>query len=280
MYERTHSSFLPGDNRFGAMWRPRTGRTPPSGRLHTPWRKRLCRLAAVVTAATLCLSTLSLSAAESPRVTLISTEIPAYIEEDSGAYRAFFDQAGALAGVSVEYRLMPWIRAVTRAERSTDLMIFPLTRNAEREARFTWLAKLSEVSIGFAAIDRSIDTLEEARTLSTVIVWRGSSMEAFLKEHGFTNLFGVSDTTTILSLLKQGRAAAWFGVLDEARSIIGQADDLTLGEPVHTDTVWLAGGKEHVTSQSADFVRMVDILRDRGLLRDLVAKHTDPGVGS
>ena len=222
----------------------------------------------------------SAEAEENRNVTLVSTEIPAYISADGGAYREFFEQAAARAGVELNIRLIPWIRAVKRAERSEDLMIFPLTRNAEREDRFTWLAKLSDVSTGFATLNEKIDTLEQGRALSTVIVWRGSSMESFLQKNGFTNLFGVSDSKTILSLLKQGRAAAWFGVLDEARSVVGTGDELILGAPVNSNTVWLAGGKNHRRENSIDFVRMVDDLRDKDLLRDLIAKYHSDGLGS
>lgn len=240
-------------------------------------RRVFQRLCAAIVLASLPISIAAFHAtASAEAVKLISTEIPGYVSKTGGAYRDFFSAAAEDAGVELDITLVPWVRAVSRAERSDDLMIFPFSRTAEREPRFHWAAELDSVETGFAAIGREVDSLEAAKSLSTIIVWRGSSQEAFLKSEGFTNLFSVSDAKTIFSLLAQGRATAWFGVLAEANATISQdanAADIRLGRPIYADTVWLAGGRKLQTEKYRAFLNAIARLRDEGLLKELIAKY-------
>ena len=187
------------------------------------------------------------TAAQDKVVKIVTTEIPGFVEKDGGGqFMDFFRKAADKTGFSIELQLMPWQRAVRRVERSRDSMIIPFSRTPEREDRFTWGAIFNEVHNGFVSVEKIVNTLDEGRKLETVIVWKGSSQEAFLQENGFDNLYPVSSADTIFSLLKTGRATAWYGVLEEARSTI--ADDetsqtLLLGTPVNSEGVWIAGGK-------------------------------------
>ncbi|MGB1026966.1 MAG: hypothetical protein ACPGYL_10460, partial [Rhodospirillaceae bacterium] len=85
------------------------------------------------------------------------------------------------------------------------------------------------------------------------------------EQAGFENLYPVSSADTILSLLKTGRAAAWYGVLAEARSTIAQSseyDDLTMGAVVDSEQVWLAGPASLDPAPYGAFAEEVERLRD------------------
>ena len=122
-------------------------------------------------------------------IRLISAENPGGLleirdEKIIGAYPSFFHEASTRSGVSIDYRIVPWVRAVKETEQSDSLMLFPFTRTAARENRFTWITPLKEDPICFASGEAQINSLEEARKLKRVMVWRGTSQQAFLDRAG------------------------------------------------------------------------------------------------
>lgn len=73
---------------------------------------------------------------------LISTELTrGQLEQKDGkyigSYAAFFSKASKRSGVQIDYRIVPWTRAVKETERSDNLLLFPFSRTQERENRFT-----------------------------------------------------------------------------------------------------------------------------------------------
>lgn len=231
------------------------------------------KLATTVAAAVAMLWPINAKTAEP--LMFLTTEIPGYVTKDGGAYRSMIETAAQSTGVDVSFRLMKWVRAVERVEKSDRQLIIPFSRTAEREDRFQWATPLNDVRVGFVTLDDSVDSLEEAKSLNHVIVWKGSSNADYLIEQGLTNLFPVSDSETIMQMLLSGRGSAWFGVLDEAHSFLSQdgGAPLVLGEPIFADRVWIAGGAAFNPSPYRDFFAEVDRLREAGFVSDHLATH-------
>jgi len=222
---------------------------------------------------------LSARAAEDS-VHLVSTEIQGGLlekqgEEVVGAYAEFFHEASARSDVRVDYRIVPWARAVKETERSTDLLLFPFTRTEERESRFTWIAPLKEEPMCFVSVAAQIDSLEEARKLKRVMVWRGASHQAFLEKQGFGNLIPVGNTEKVVQIWKASPDAAWYFVCDQAQLLLDQGKfgiSFKVGAPVASEAVWLVGSKSFVPPPYFDkFVRAIDALKGEKLLEKLLA---------
>ena len=241
-------------------------------RIFRHWSKKLGIM--LVLPALLSLSALQTVSAETPVVELLSTEIPGLVEDRGGVFRIFLEKAAEEAGTTVDLKLMPWVRAVSRADRSETQMILPFSRTAEREHNYQWAAKLQTIENGFVSMDRKIDRLHQAYDLKEIIVWRGSSQQAYLERQGFTNIFPVSTADTIFSLLQEGRAAAWFGVLEEAEVSFEEDTDhrLKFGDTIYAEDIWLAAGPNVDLERYRDFLDAVDRLREAGYLDQLRAE--------
>jgi hypothetical protein len=250
-------------------------------------KARIYRLPAAALAALLTLwigamSSFADVAKSADTVTLLAEEIPGgflKIENGKGigVYPELFYEAAARSGTKLNFRFVPWERAFREVELSNHLMTFPLTRLPKREDRYTWLIPLDRDEIVFVSIDKPIDTLEQARKLGRILVWRGSSMEIFLSQQGFTNVVPVGNTKALVRMLINGRADAWFTIRpehDEVTGADGRPVKLVHGDVIHGESVWLAGGRSFAHSEtSRRFAANVGKLVESGRLRELKEKH-------
>ncbi len=210
---------------------------------------------------------------------LISAETPGGILERKGnaivgAYPTFFNEASELSKVTVDYRIVPWARAVKETENSDSLLLFPFSRTPEREDRFNWITPLIKDPICFASPDKQINSLATARKLKRVLVWRGSSMETFLKQQGFTNLIDIASLDQVSRLFKTFPASAWYTVCDQAYSLYQAGKTKTsvkVGKSVASEMVWLVSSKSYVSPTGLNkFVDAINILRDKSRLNQLL----------
>ena len=219
------------------------------------------------------------------QITLLAEKISGgYLEIDGtkgmGVYPDLFYEAGAASGVDVVFRYVPWGRAFHEVERSSHLLTFPLTRLPVREAKYSWLVSLDRDEIVFLSRNAPVDTLGQARNLQRILVWKGSSMEIFLKKQGFTNLTTVGTTAALIRMLRGKRADAWFTVRPENVDDLnppGEMEKIVAGQIIHTESVWLTGGKSFVHSDaSRRFSAALDKLVKAGRLKELKARLRAP----
>ena len=232
------------------------------------------------------LSASAVSAAEKKpvddRITLLGEEIPGgFLKIEGikgiGVYPDLFYEAAAASDTDIVFRYVPWGRAFWKVERSTNLLTFPLTRLPERESQYRWLVPLDRDEIVFLTTGARINDLDQAKKLNRILVWEGSSMEIFLKQNGFSNLLRFAKSQSILRMLVNGRAEAWFTVRPEESatfSVGGKPVDLVAGDVVNTESVWLVGGKSFKYSEtSRRFADNLRILVEKGRLKELKAKY-------
>ncbi|MBL6933410.1 MAG: hypothetical protein ISR45_10715 [Rhodospirillales bacterium] len=213
------------------------------------------------------------------KIHLISAENPGgllEIKNDDvvGAYPTFFGEASNRSGVSIDYRIVPWMRAVKETEHSDNLLLFPFTRNEERENRFNWITPLKDEPICFSSVNAGVDTLEDARKLKRVLVWRGSSHESFLEKNGFGNLITVANVDKVIQILKASPDAAWFSACDQLHFLFDQESygiSAKVGTPVTNEAIWLVSGKSLVPKPELNkFVQAIDTLRKKKFLEKLL----------
>lgn len=221
--------------------------------------------------------------ASTDRITLLAAEIPGgFLKIEGvrgvGVYPDLIYEAADAAGVEILFRFVPWGRAFREVERSNHYLTFPLTRLPEREARYSWLVSLEQDDIVFVTLDEPVNTLEEARKLGRILVWKESSMESFLLSQGFTNIISAGKTNALIRMLAHRRGDAWFTVRpDESDSfeVDGESFKVTQGDVIHTESVWLAGGKGFVSTEGSDrFMDELQSLVESGRLQELKQRHT------
>lgn len=123
---------------------------------------------------------------------------------------ANFVQDGTLTGVSVEIvreiqartgdqtpiEILPWSRAYAYATTKPNVMIFSITRIAEREPHFSWVGPLLTIEwCLYAKKNRSfeINSLEDAKQVGRIGTYFEDARKIFLQQQGFTNLESVSN---------------------------------------------------------------------------------------
>lgn len=136
----------------------------------------------------------------------------------------FLDKAGQPAGPTVEliqeltnrmqqqgvYYLLPWARAMQRAQKTPRSVLFETVRTPEREELFHWVGPVKYYNMQLYGPERlSGLTVAELSKSATACGYRGASYLPALQAMGFTegiNLVLVTRSGDCLTMLQLGRA--------------------------------------------------------------------------
>jgi ABC-type amino acid transport substrate-binding protein len=119
----------------------------------------------------------------------------------------------AEGGPSFKYDFsQPWARAQAAVHDNPGTLIIPLTRNAERESKYKWVARLFDNGAHLVSVGRPapIQSIDEAKGLGVGIM-RGSIFEGYLGKAGLTQLVIVPKDELIAKMLVEGKVDAWAG---------------------------------------------------------------------
>lgn len=158
-----------------------------------------------------------LHAAPLPTLDVVTEDLPPYQVVENGrlsggsAYwqvKAMLDRAG----FPYKFRVLPWPRALSIAEKAPNTLIFSIARTAERESQFQWLGKLAPMQYQFYAAKRSpallIGQPSDALQYTAVAV-RGSAEAQRLVSLGFEegqNLTLITDYLAVWGMVYHQRA--------------------------------------------------------------------------
>ncbi len=154
-------------------------------------------------------------------VTVISAQsLVIYTENDPPSQ--FLDKDGKLTGYMIEVvqeiqkrvgntdkvELVPWARGYDAIQKQNNVVLFSMTRTAERNPMFKWVGPtLESTSNLYAKADSKIKIagMEEAKKLGKIGVYRDDVRDQILSKAGFTNLDRENDVTTNIKMLMGGR---------------------------------------------------------------------------
>lgn len=140
----------------------------------------------------------------------------------------FLDAHGKLSGFTVELaheiqkrvgnhdpiEVVPWVRAYNELESEPNVVLFSVARSAKRNPLFQWVGPISESSFVFyvkAGSPHTIRSLEDAKGLGLIGVYKEDVREQYLTKLGFTNLDRSIDQEVMLKKLMDGRIDALAG---------------------------------------------------------------------
>ncbi|USH02134.1 transporter substrate-binding domain-containing protein [Grimontia kaedaensis] len=129
---------------------------------------------------------------------------------------------GKLTGLSVEIvreifaivehpddiELLPWARAFKETQRKENRILFSMSRTKAREPMFKWVGPLVEDRVSFfCRKDGKVDiqSLDDAREVSSILVTRGFPETDFLQAQEFNNLHMTNSPTQSFTMLAMGR---------------------------------------------------------------------------
>lgn len=258
------------------------------GRLHTALRLT-CHLARQLLCASLSAAWLGMaSAAALPTVDMYVAEAPplSMVQEASrhGIVGDITLKAASLAGYNLHLMSLPWSRAQRTVQAGDNQLIIPLSRTAEREAHYTWIAPVLTLDRAFFSLDEPVQSYEQARkTYRRIGVGLGSAQEQELYDKGFAPeqiyLLKIGENPAQMLLL--GRIDAWFNGISETRYIWRQVSTRHLwASPVlMTTDVYLACSKNCDEAMIQRFKAAIEALRKDGTIQRVANAYLDDPSG-
>lgn len=100
--------------------------------------------------------------------------------------------------------LVPWVRGLFYLNENANVFLFAMGRTAERNDRYQWIGPIYETAFAFYSLSGSklqITSLDDAKKVPQIGVYRDDIRDEILTEAGFTNLVRVKDETTVARML-------------------------------------------------------------------------------
>ena len=163
----------------------------------------------------LCIASLLVFAAS-----LSAQSLTIYCEDDSPMQ--FKGPDGKLTGMTVgiveeiqkrvgntdPIQMVPWARGLEALTNNPNTVLFSMGRTAERNDLFQWVGPIAETAFGlYVKADSKIEikSLDDAKKVKAIGVYKDDVRDQFLTKAGFANLDRTSDNITNFKKLMLGR---------------------------------------------------------------------------
>jgi len=147
------------------------------------------------------------------------------ITEDNPPYN-FSDERGNISGQSTEIvrslisktgsdasiELLPWSRGYDMVQNQPNTMIYSTGRMPFREQMFKWVGPIGFSDEWFYArwgSNIKISSLDDARKVKSIAVYKDDSNQLYLMEKGFTNLDVSENNIQCIKKLMDGKVDLW-----------------------------------------------------------------------
>lgn len=105
-------------------------------------------------------------------------------------------------GLSYSFELLPWTEAYSRTITEPNTIIFTMARVPERENKFIWLQKITNLQYSiFTPNKELVDISEEEVKKSYITTTRNDLSHILLKERGFENFIFIKENERTIDLL-------------------------------------------------------------------------------
>lgn len=118
------------------------------------------------------------------------------------------------SGIAATVEVMPLSDALELALKGPNVAVFSINRTAKREALYRWVGPIGDYRQVFYAMKGSpvdVGSLDDARAVAKIGVYKGDAGNQFLAAHGFTNLDENTDDLEALKKLADNRVQLWLG---------------------------------------------------------------------
>ncbi len=172
---------------------------------------------------------------------------------------------GKLAGLAVELvqeiqkrvgssdpvQLVPWARGYQEVQSEPNVVLFSMARTGERNPLFQWVGPVNETTYCLfvkASSKIVIKSLDDAKKLGRIGVYKDDARDLFLTKAGFTNLERTTENPTNVKKVMLDRldafASSQSGVADLAKSAGFTAQDVKEAFPFLKIQLFLAFSKK------------------------------------
>lgn len=174
--------------------------------------------------------------------------------------------------------VLPWVRATTVLENEKGKFMLQMARSDEREDLYEWIVPVGNLTFAFVTkTNPPPDTLEEAKALKRIAVYRGSRLEKYLRSNGFeASLMATNDSNASARLLNYGRVEAWYASVDEAlwlykKKILDSPP--RIGDAILSVPIWAIASKGTPKSMQEKIKRIIQEMEVDGTMATLKEKY-------
>lgn len=185
-------------------------------------------------------------------------------------------EAARRADRTIELSFLPFPRAMLTVQNDPATIMPALYYGEKRKDSFLWLAEIQSAKLSFVTNDKSIDSIQSARSLSSIVVEEGSTSDNMLTQLGFKSLLRVSTAESSARMLAANRVNAWF----QSRRIIEQTwhrlkleGNLKLGDVLHEIPIYLVASPTLPEEIKTAYQRAIESMRSDGTLDSLWNKY-------
>jgi polar amino acid transport system substrate-binding protein len=111
-------------------------------------------------------------------------------------------------------QMVPWARGYDAIQNQPNVLLFSMNRTVDRNPLFQWIGPILESQYGFYVKAESgivINSLDDAKKLRSIGVYRDDVRDLFLTKSGFTNLDRANDNQTNIRKLMAGHIDSFAG---------------------------------------------------------------------
>jgi len=195
-----------------------------------------------------------------------------------GFYVEIVNEMAKLLKTRVAYDYMDWGAAMAKVRTGRDQLLFPFTRNPERENQFGWLQKLFTNSVVFVVKPGTppIDTIDQAKQLPMIGVLAGAPWGKELAARGITNTKAYPTSPDMIAAIASGALPAAYGPeieLKYAWRTGGYQGALVEGKQIQTSDQYLAMSRDSPSIKPEDWHEAFDALQQDGTFDRIFASY-------
>ena len=231
-----------------------------------------------------CLFGLASTAIAQPLTILTESDPPAQIVSPSGELSGYtielVHEIQKLVGNNDPIKVLPWARAYQMIERGPRVVLFLMSRTKERNPLFQWVGPVMELEFGLygkADTTLKLASLEDAKKVSKIGVYRDDARDQILTAAGFNNLQRTNTLPQNVKMIMLGRLDLYAGssltYADDARMAGYKPSDLKLVLPFKKIQVYIAMSSDMPVEIVNDWNNALDTLKQNGTFQKLWKKY-------
>lgn len=203
------------------------------------------------------------------------------LTDESGAKKGLlYDLVSAMMKLQSETKpieFMGWNDAVKISKEQKNVLIFPMTRTASREADYVWLTKIFDMDRSYAGRPGSTAVNDTAgvKALAAVGTTVNSASLDYLKKQGLTNIVEFPTSRDLMKALLDGKVDVAYQPNPFSKSdwkAAGGQGALVLGEPQERSAAYLAASKGS-DAKPDDWQGALQVLEQEGTVEKLVSEY-------
>lgn len=199
-------------------------------------------------------------------------------KEQPGFYIEIMNEAQSRLRTNIPIETMPWSRAQEIAQKSKNIIIFPVSRIESREGKYIWVNSINPLLMVFVSFNNENLTLENAKSLNRILVHQNAPPESILKAKGFNNLAKLHDIhISIPKMLEIGRADAWFTPKDMADWLWKLNPQMPLPKYSHVldgADQYIAASKEFDNDLRMNLYHALNEMHADGTIKMIISKYS------